>query len=274
MALAQAFFSQRAPLVDEAALTCVGVRLDGDAADWIAAATPFVTPGEVAQARRFAQAKDAARHLAGRALVRRVLAAALGRPFRAEFARAPWGKPVCPQNVLSGEGGLDFSISHSGDMVWTAFCRAGSVGIDVERTTPLPDLFELAEQLHPRECEAIRSLPTAERTSAFYRCWTRKEAVLKALGRGLNQPLQSFQVRPEPLAQGWLVALPSVPSRSHSPLCLAAEPPHAQPAAPEPACGAWTARDITVEPGYQCSVAASAPGLSLAVFFEGNASAR
>jgi len=228
------------------------VLLGGDAAAWIETAAPFVTESERVQARRFLHAQDAARHLVGRALVRRVFGAALGLAHLGDFARTPQGKPVYPEGRLAGGDTIDFSISHSGDMVWAAFCRGAAsgigVGIDVELARPMPDLFELAAQLHPLECAAIRAQPEPERAAAFYRCWTRKEAVLKALGLGLNQPLHSFQVQPEPRDADWLVSLPGRLEQ-------------------EAACAAWTTRDIDAGPGYQCSVAASAPSLPLAVFF-------
>ncbi|HWR03373.1 MAG TPA: 4'-phosphopantetheinyl transferase superfamily protein, partial [Humidesulfovibrio sp.] len=190
-----------------------------------------------------------ARHLLGRALVRRVLGAAFGRPFSGEFALGPWGKPACPPEWLGSGNAMDFSISHSGRMVWAAFCRAAAVGIDVEQIRPLPEAFDLAAQLHPLECAAVRAQPEPDRAVAFHRCWTRKEAVLKALGMGLNLPLQGFLVRPDPGDADWLVSLPGQTGQGTS--------------AP-----AWTTRDIDAGPGYQCSVAADAPNLSFAVFFQ------
>ena len=252
-----AFSSLALPPLRQGTVTCIGVRLDGDPADWIRAAAPFVTESERAQARRFLHAWDAARHLVGRALVRRVLCAVSGLAHIGDFARTPQGKPVYAEGRLAGEGAFDFSISHSGGMVWAAFCQGAAlgpgpglgVGIDVERTSPLPDLFELAAQLHPLECAAVRAQPEPERGAAFYRCWTRKEAVLKALGQGLSLPLRSFQVQTRPIVADWLVSLPGALEQ-------------------EAACAAWTTRDIDAGPGYQCSVAASAPDLSLAVVFQ------
>jgi len=223
---------------------------------------PFVTALERARSRRFLHAMDAARHLVGRALARRMLCAAAGLTHIGDFTRTSLGKPVCPQETHAGPGHIDFSITHSGAMVWTAFCRGASVGIDVEQVRPLPDIFELAAQLHPLECAAVRARPDAERAAAFYRCWTRKESVLKALGMGLHLPLHDFQVRPQPPASDWLISLPDGMARE-----LAAAPSAGHSGA---ACPAWTTRDIGLPPGYQCSVAANAPHLSLAVFFAGD----
>jgi 4'-phosphopantetheinyl transferase len=92
------------------------------------------------------------------------------------------GKPY-----LSGGSGLDFSLAHSGDLALIAVARGRRVGADVERVRTRTDVlavagggFSLAERLE------IESQPTdCERREAFFRCWTRKEAYLKALGVGL-----------------------------------------------------------------------------------------
>lgn len=237
------------PSLRQGTITCIGMLLDGNPADWVEAAAPFVTESERAQARRFLHVLDAARHLLGRALVRRVLCAATGLKRLDDFPRTRYGKPVCPDATRGSTVGMDFSISHSGDMVWAAFCQGASVGIDMEHVRPLPDIAELAEQLHPLECAAILAQPEPERTASFHRCWTRKEAVLKTLGRGLSLPLNGFQVRPEPCGSGWLVSLPGQPAQ-------------------RAACPAWTTWDIDAGPDRQCSVAASEPALPLKVFFE------
>lgn len=260
MAHPRSFSSLRLPAPTQGAVTCVGLVLEGDAADWVEAAGAFATEAERARAMRFRNALDAARHLVGRALARRVLGAGQARP-PAEFALSPWGKPFCPPEASAAGAPPDFSIAHSGGMVWAAFCHAGPVGVDVERTLPLPDIYELAGQLHQRECEDIRALSGPERTAAFYRCWTRKEAVLKALGRGLNLPLDGFRVLPGRERTGWLVSLPHGAEQA-----LAAW--RNGPAEQGGQFGAWTTSDIEAGPEHQCSVAAGAADLPLAVFLE------
>ncbi|MEG6506083.1 4'-phosphopantetheinyl transferase family protein [Nitratidesulfovibrio sp. 1201_IL3209] len=290
MTAPRAFSRCRLPQVDDAALVCVGVRMDGDATEWIAAAAPFTTERERAHAGRFVHAVDAARHLVGRAIVRRTLMAdrrTLMADRRAlavdgDFPRTRWGKPVCPpRHAEDGRDAdgvpavIDFSISHAGAMVWAAFCRAGCVGIDVEETRVLPDrpdwpdrpdlaglaeLTELAAQLHPCERDAIRALPATERAAAFYRCWTRKEAVLKALGRGLSLPLHGFQVHTGAMGADWLVSLPCEDAQAGDD----AAPAPAQRRAEQECAPAWTTRDIDAGPGYQCSVAARAAHLPVA----------
>lgn len=239
MARARDFFALRPPLATPEAIACAGLVLEGEPEAWIEAAGAFATPLERARAGRFRHALDAARHLAGRALARRMLGSGPERPLTAEFAASPWGKPLCPPAP-------DFSIAHAGAMVWVAVCHAGPVGVDVERTLPLPDVEGLAAQLHPQECAEILGRTGAERTAAFYRCWTRKEAVLKALGRGLSLPLPGFRVRVGPDGADWLASLPSE-------------------AGPQTGPEAWTARDLDAGAEHQCSVAAAAR-LPLALF--------
>ncbi len=263
------FLSYAVPDVPDAALVCAGVRLVGDASGWITAATPFVTEAEQARARRFAHAIDAARHLIGRALVRRVLSRALSQPICDGFACTAWGKPFWPH------GGVEFSIAHSGAWVWAAFCRHAPVGIDVEAAVALPDTLDLAALLHPEEFASVQALPPEERTGALYRCWTRKEAVLKAVGTGLLLPLDKFQVRTEEAERGWLVHPPESSD-------LAAVPPIGADAGKIAAvCGAedipapwdvspvsahmWSTYDIAVGADHQCSVAVTAPDMRLAV---------
>ncbi|MDL2267814.1 4'-phosphopantetheinyl transferase superfamily protein [Desulfovibrio sp. OttesenSCG-928-G15] len=236
MMLAQDFSEFSFPALPENVLLCIGLRLE-DAGAWCRECGFFTTDSEKAHARSFVHVMDAARHLAGRALVRRVLELTepAGAGAGADFARNAWGKPVCP------ESGADFSISHSGVMVWAAFCRGAFVGIDVEEILPLPDLPGLAGQLHPKERDAILAQPPDKRERDFYRCWTRKEALLKATGMGLSRPLNSFQVSTDQRDHNWV----------HVP--------------PERDASAWTSADISFDAGYSCSVAATAPHLELAV---------
>ena len=136
-------------------------------------------------------------------------------------------------------------------MVWVALCRCAAVGIDVEKIRPLPDAAELTNQLHPQEREALLCLPPAALETAFYRCWTRKEAVLKAVGMGLSMPLHSFSVSTGPQERDWILSIAEYKGCCTDPTLSA----DAQ----------WTSRDITTIIGYQCSVAAHTPLLDIAV---------
>ena len=120
---------------------------------------------------------------------------------------------------LGGRSDLDFSISHSGGLALIAVARGRRVGADVERVRPRTDVLAIARgSLSARERQTIESLETdAARREAFFRCWTRKEAYLKALGVGLAGGLDTD---PED-ARGWRIR--SLPTRPGYMAAVAAE---------------------------------------------------
>lgn len=90
---------------------------------------------------------------------------------------------------------LCFNLSHSGRFVLLALSTAESIGIDIERMEPIADMDLVARHhFSPTEQSDLFNLPAHQRMQAFYNCWTRKEAVIKADGRGLGIPLDSFDV--------------------------------------------------------------------------------
>jgi 4'-phosphopantetheinyl transferase len=94
---------------------------------------------------------------------------------------------------------LRFNWSHSGDKAIIAVARRVIPGIDIERLRPRPRVMELAERFfHPAEVVALEALREDQREEAFLRLWTSKEAVLKALGRGLAFGLDRLHVTAEP----------------------------------------------------------------------------
>ncbi|MFV0349550.1 MAG: 4'-phosphopantetheinyl transferase family protein [Halodesulfovibrio sp.] len=259
MALPDSLARLHIPPAGSNVILCAGLRLEGDAQDWITACTPLVAEEEKERATRFVHAADAARHMVGRALARRCLAAALGHPVHGNFAVTQWGKPV-----LAGTD-MDFSISHSGDMVWAALCRGSHVGIDVEEIRPVPELEVLTAALHPHERADVFAAAETERLRTFYRCWTRKEAVLKAAGTGLNATMDSFEVCTDNRTDAWVISTPlllpetSVPALGQT---LGQTGGLTGTVAPH----SWTACDINTDAHYHCSVAACAPQLEVSVF--------
>jgi phosphopantetheinyl transferase len=110
--------------------------------------------------------------------VQAVLAEYLGAAV--EISRSPLGKPY-----VAGAG-IEFSVSHTDGCAVVAVSRR-VVGIDVEAEAPLPDLESLARaSLASGEARVMATMPPAERQRWYYRCWVRKEALLKARGRGLT----------------------------------------------------------------------------------------
>ncbi|MEL6917841.1 MAG: 4'-phosphopantetheinyl transferase superfamily protein, partial [Bacteroidota bacterium] len=112
------------------------------------------------------------------------------RPPEITFLYGEHGKPeyVHPQNI-------QFNISHSQDILVLAFVKDHAIGIDIEKITKEVRVAEIAKNFFsPDEITALMSLPKRSRHKAFYRCWTRKEAFIKAKGSGLSFPLDAFTV--------------------------------------------------------------------------------
>jgi 4'-phosphopantetheinyl transferase len=96
-------------------------------------------------------------------------------------------------------------MSHARELCVIAVSREPSVGVDIECLRPLDDALELAEGLFTkRERRFIQAVPPASRDEAFLALWTRKEAVVKAFGLGLSQPLDTFDVSTASDADGTL----------------------------------------------------------------------
>lgn len=132
-------------------------------------------------------------------MLRRLLASYLGHadPRDVAFAYGPHGKPKLEKNHSAPLGvRLRFNLAHSGGFALFAFALAHEVGIDVEQHHLLSDMHSVMRSCFATgEREGISALSSsAEQHDAFFRCWTRKEAVLKALGSGLAKPLDSFEV--------------------------------------------------------------------------------
>ncbi|MBN2684178.1 MAG: 4'-phosphopantetheinyl transferase superfamily protein [Pontiellaceae bacterium] len=186
------------PEINAETPVCIGIQLDEDLAGWMEAALPYVTAQERAHAERFVHLIDGVRHLVGRALVRKTLNTAV-RPYEVgDFLSTQYGRPYSDQTDI------DFSISHSGDWVWAAFCRTGKIGIDVEKVRKQRDLLGMTKMFHPQETAEIQAALENERSATFYRCWVRKEALLKASGEGLSKPLDSFCVHTDARRNDWI----------------------------------------------------------------------
>lgn len=102
------------------------------------------------------------------------------------------------------QGGLQFNVSHSGSLLLVAVVAGAPVGVDLERHRPLHDRDGLVRRYFSEaENRAYFDLPEAQRHEAFFAAWARKEALVKALGRGLRFPLRDFDVslKPEGAAQ-------------------------------------------------------------------------
>lgn len=147
---------------------------------------------ELARARRFVFDLHRRRFEVGRARVRQLLALYTGsEPEHLRFAYGEFGRPRLDPPVT----GLDFNVAHTLDTLVCAVSADSGIGIDVEPIATPPEADAIARrQFATGECSTFERASESERALVFTRCWTRKEAVIKAIGTGLSLPLQSFEV--------------------------------------------------------------------------------
>jgi len=222
-----------------------------------------LSPDERVRAARYHFLRDRDRFVAARGWLRTILGLYVGcQPRHVRLRYNRHGKPEL-DGIAPSAGGteedasarsagstslhraaspddLQFNLSHSEDLALCAVARGRRVGIDVEAIRPgfaddgLPETF-----FSPQEVEALRALAPDEQPAAFFTCWTRKEAYLKARGEGLIIPLDSFAVLPAP------------PDRS------LATPAEADDLA------RWSLCDLDLGPGYAAALAGEGHGWRL-----------
>jgi 4'-phosphopantetheinyl transferase len=194
---------QLTPLHDnEVQVWRLRVDLDGHARAAAAAIAEVVTADERDRAARFRQEADRQRFLHGRLLLRTFLGHHLGiSPRTVAFVNSAFGKPEIERPAVHTESGSDrpailrFNLAHSGEWVLFALARDREVGVDVEHHRSMSDLMDLARRFFARpEVAALEALDPALRDDAFFRVWTRKEAIVKAIGQGLSAGLDRFAV--------------------------------------------------------------------------------
>lgn len=152
---------------------------------------------ELARASRFHFARDRDRYVAARGRLRVILGQYAGeQPAGVVIAPGRHGKPEL--RLPAGAPRLSFNLSRSGEIAVAAIGLEEELGIDVERLRPFGDALTIAERVFTgTEAAALRDLAPEERPAAFFRYWTRKEAVVKSLGLGLGYPLDAFSLSAE-----------------------------------------------------------------------------
>jgi 4'-phosphopantetheinyl transferase len=150
------------------------------------------------RASRFRHSVDRSRFVAAHSALRAILGRYLGlEPSRLRFSYGRFGKPSIVEPL--GASSVEFNLSHSGGLALIAVSWGRRVGIDLEHVDASRSGQEVAETyFSPREIAALRALPRERQTDAFFACWTRKEAYLKARGDGLSFPLDRFSVSVSP----------------------------------------------------------------------------
>lgn len=214
---------------------------DGEVQVWrasLTALTPVVpalrdvlAPQERARADRFHFEADRARHTIGRGLTRLLVGRCLGvDPRTLVFEYSRLDKPMLPAGHP-----LRFNVSHSGDFVLLALARGRELGVDVERIRPDFATAEVAERYFSvGECRQLAALTGEAHRDAFFACWSRKEAYIKARGDGLTLPLDQFDVAFLP------DEVPRLVATRHDP----------------PDVGRWSLRDLDVGAGYRGALVA------------------
>ncbi|WP_349921476.1 4'-phosphopantetheinyl transferase family protein [Aeromonas veronii] len=190
-----------------------------------------LSPEEVSHWQGIRQPGRQREYLLGRVLLRRLLAERLGcLAADLKFFTQDHGKPA-----LLGQQ-WQFNLSHSGEWLVLALCQQGPLGVDIEMGSRRRATLPLAERFYARsEYEWLLALPEEERDTAFYRLWSRKEAVLKAQGSGIAAGLDkvcflpeedwrldnrlddnAYQVQDWALDGGWLsLAAPTLQTRAY-----------------------------------------------------------
>ncbi len=182
-----------------------GLQLgEGEAHVWLAsldvAAGPLaalrsrLSAEELARADRFLQPQHRVRSAAARGMLRSLLSRYLGvEPKSVEFQHNPFGKPALAGPAADAD--LRFNLSHSHGLGLFALARGRELGVDLEMIRPAFATLQIAERFFaPAEAARLRALSESEQPPAFFECWSRKEAYIKARGDGLHRRLDSFEV--------------------------------------------------------------------------------
>lgn len=155
-----------------------------------------LTAGEMAQADRFRSSEHRRWFVVRRGALRAILARYLGiGPADVIFTFGPHGKPA----LAGGGGQLQFNLSDSSALAVVAVTRGRAIGIDIEHVRSGRAQEAIARRFFSAaECQALMALPADQRQVAFFNCWTRKEAYIKARGEGLSLALNRFEVSLNP----------------------------------------------------------------------------
>ena len=200
-----------------------------------------VTPAEESRARRMRAERRRREFLVCRGALRRILAATLGiDPLAVPLVEGAHGKPSLAPGA---EPPVGFNVSHSGDRFVVAVAIGVEPGVDIERIRARRDLAGLARwSFSPAEQAEVAAAP--QPMDAFYRVWSRKEAVIKADGRGIAIGLDRFDVSAgEPAAllnARWERAAPGEAAR-------------------------WSLHSLEAPSGYAAALAVRSPGVEVIV---------
>lgn len=187
----------------------------------------LLSEDEVIRARRFHFAKDRNHFTVARALLRKLLTAYLKE--NREPLQLLYGEMGKPFLAETGAPPISFNLAHSGGRAIYAFSKDRELGVDLEFVREELAGDDIAKRFFSeREINTLQTVPAELRKQAFFNCWTRKEAYIKARGEGLSMPLDSFDVSLAPEETAALL-------QNHT---------------DEGEVGRWEMRSIPVAPGF------------------------
>lgn len=195
-----------------------------------------LSPLERERAEGYRRPEDRDRFILRRGILRCILSRYLAVPLREVVLEpGPSKKPRLPP-ALGRD--LRFNLSRSDDVVLYAVTRGREIGVDLEPIRPFPEARRLAERFFASgEVARLRATAASESLAAFFTCWTRKEAFLKARGDGLGFPLNGFEVSVDPAEPARLVGVTDDPG----------------------ATDRWWLADLRPATGYAAAVAGEMP---------------
>ncbi|MEM7127355.1 MAG: 4'-phosphopantetheinyl transferase superfamily protein [Chloroflexota bacterium] len=172
----------------------------------------LLSSDEKERADRFHFLKDKIHYTVGRSVLRQLLARYIQcDPVEIQFDYNQYGKPCLASVATTGAKLpelLQFNLSHSGTLALYGFSWERSIGVDIEYMRRNVAFLDIAQGFFsPSEIQILNCQPNSQEIAkAFYNCWTRKEAYIKAHGMGLSLPLDSFDVTLAPGEAAQLLA--------------------------------------------------------------------
>jgi 4'-phosphopantetheinyl transferase len=205
----------------------------------------FLTAGELERCNRLIDRERRDRCIAGRGVVREVLAGYVGEgPGSIRLSEGKFGKLHLSDHLETGS--ISFNLSHAGNHLLLAVASGCEVGVDMELVRQNLPFRAMAERyFSEREQSELFSLPFSGQIPAFYRCWTRKEAYLKGTGTGFSQASNGFDVSLLPQHPPALLAHRGFPGET----------------------ARWSIKEIDMPKGYCAAVAVETAAPKIRVFF-------
>ena len=203
----------------------------------------ILTPDERTRSARFRFERDQQRFIVARGVLRSLLGRYLQiEPSQISFVYNEFGKPDVSHESRDR---LKFNLSHSAGLALIAIATASNVGVDLEHIRAQSDYVDIARHFFsPAERDYLISLPSQLYAEAFFSCWTKKEAYVKACGEGLAIPLNSFSV-------------PLTTNHTHTPVDLYVATKEIVPA------NLWSLYALRPAPGYAGALAIEGSGWRL-----------